>query len=69
MRNEEASALISCSQHFIPADVDKGLGLKGGVDLNNDGVVSGDELVPITMGWFKKVSSHRPCADRASFPE
>ena len=40
---------------FIPADVDKDLGLKGGVDLNNDGVVSGEELVPITMGWFKKM--------------
>jgi hypothetical protein len=41
--------------HFIPSDVDQDLGLRGGVDLNNDGVVSGDELVPISQAWFKQL--------------
>jgi len=29
--------------------------VSGGVDLNNDGVVAGDELVPLTMQWFKSL--------------
>jgi len=39
--------------HFIPAHIDQDLGVRGGIDLNNDGMVSGEELVPITQAWFK----------------
>uniref|UniRef100_A0A7S2CAY1 Uncharacterized protein n=1 Tax=Haptolina brevifila TaxID=156173 RepID=A0A7S2CAY1_9EUKA len=35
--------------------MDKELSVSGGVDLNNDGVVAGDELVPLTMQWFKSL--------------
>lgn len=41
--------------HFIPCNIDKDLELLGGVDLNNDGVVSGDELVTLTQQWFKNM--------------
>ena len=38
--------------HFIPWDDDADTGLVGGVDLDGDGIVSGDEIVPITQKWM-----------------
>ena len=35
--------------HLVPLDRDKGLGLRGGVDLDGDGIVSGDEMVEICV--------------------
>ena len=38
--------------HFIPWAQDKDIGLMGGVDTNGDGIVSGDEMQPITQKFI-----------------
>lgn len=38
--------------HFIPWGQDKDIGLMGGVDLDGDGIVSGDEMQPITQKFI-----------------
>ena len=41
--------------HFIPWGQDQDLGLMGGVDRDGDGIVSGDEMQPLTQKFIAEL--------------
>ena len=51
----QTAELPTSEFHFIPWDVDADCGLMGGVDLDGDGIVSGDEVVPITQKFMAEL--------------